>query len=165
MVGYWPLHDGTGSVASDGTGQGYNGSLTSGATWQSASDQPVPVTLVFSLPLANLPAGTNYSCSVVLSNSSGVFIGNTVSFTTPPAPLATPPLLSGATRLADGTFQFNFTNTPGAHFTVFGSTNVALPLSNWTVLTNVVESPAGQFQFTDPQATTNGQGFYRVRSP
>jgi autotransporter-associated beta strand protein len=165
LAGYWPLHDGTGSTASDGTEKGYNGSLTSGATWQSAWDQPVPVTLVFSLPLANLQAGTNYSCSVVVSNASGIFIGNTVSFATAPAPLATPPLLTGETPLADGTFQFSFTNTPGAHFTVLSTTNLSLPLSNWMLLSNVVESPAGQFQFTDPQQATNGQRFYCVRSP
>src|SRR5262249_10068720 len=94
LVGYWPLHDGTGSSASDGTGHGYNGSLAGSTTptWQSASDQPVPVTLVCSLPVANLQPGTNYSCCVVVSNAGGVLIGNTVSFTTAAAPLATPPL-------------------------------------------------------------------------
>ena len=65
----------------------------------------------------------------------------------------------------DGTFQFDFTNTPGASFTVLCTTNVALPLSDWTLLSNVVESPAGQFHFTDPRATTNRQRFYRVSSP
>ena len=43
--------------------------------------------------------------------------------------------------------------------------NLALPLTDWTPLSNVVENPAGQFRFTDPQATNSGQRFYRVRSP
>ncbi|PWU21251.1 MAG: hypothetical protein C5B50_02080, partial [Verrucomicrobia bacterium] len=164
LVGYWPLQDGSGNVATDGTGHNYNGTLvTSGVTWQPASDQPLAPE--FSLPLANLQADTLYSCRVVVSNSSGVFAGNTVSFTTAPTIAANPPYLMGATGLSDGTFQFSFTNTPGAHFTVFSTTNITLPFSNWTVLTNVVESPAGQFHFTDPGATTNAQRFYRVRSP
>ena len=46
-------------------------------------------------------------------------------------------------------------------------TNAALPLTNWTVLGPCVESPSGSgnYQFTDPQAKTNANQFYRVRSP
>ncbi|HUZ06256.1 MAG TPA: hypothetical protein VMV89_02075 [Candidatus Paceibacterota bacterium] len=62
-------------------------------------------------------------------------------------------------------FQFTFTNAPGADFTVLTSTNVALPLTNWTVLGEVMQAAPGQYQFTDPQAITNKIRFYRVRSP
>jgi hypothetical protein len=49
--------------------------------------------------------------------------------------------------------------------TVLATTNPALPLSNWTVLGGVTEVAPGQFQFTDPQATSSARGFYRIRSP
>ena len=63
--------------------------------------------------------------------------------------------------LGNGAFQFNFANLAGASFTVFASTNVALPFNQWSNLGPAVETPAssGQFQFTDPQR------FYRVKSP
>ena len=76
-----------------------------------------------------------------------------------------PPVLTGLTKLPNGSFQFNFTNTPGASLTVWGSTNVALPFAQWSNLGAPVESPAGTFQFTDPQAAINAQRFYRVTSP
>jgi len=76
-----------------------------------------------------------------------------------------PPVLTGLTKLPNGSFQFNFSNTPGASLTVWGSTNVALPFAQWSNLGAPVESPAGTFQFTDPQAANNAQRFYRVTSP
>ena len=48
---------------------------------------------------------------------------------------------------------------------MLGTTNLSLPLSNWTVLGAPAENPAGQFQFTDSQATNGAPRFYRVRSP
>jgi hypothetical protein len=64
-----------------------------------------------------------------------------------------------------GVFQFSFTNTPGAFFGVVAATNPALPASIWSSLTGLTEVSPGHFQFADPQATTNKQRFYRVRSP
>ncbi len=80
-------------------------------------------------------------------------------------PPPTRPLLTGVTRLGNGTFQFSFTNTPGTSFTLFASTNVALPFNSWSNLGPAVEGPAGRYQFTDPSATNSPQRFYRVRSP
>ena len=74
-------------------------------------------------------------------------------------------ILTGAAKLTNGSFQFTFTNTPGAFFGVLAATNPALPLSNWTSLTGLTEVSPGQFQFTDPQATNSPRRFYRVRSP
>jgi len=77
-----------------------------------------------------------------------------------------PPRLTGAMKSGSGPFQFAFTNnTPGVTFTVFTTTNVALPFSNWTVLGVPIEIAPGQFQFTDAQATNNPQRFYRMTSP
>jgi hypothetical protein len=77
------------------------------------------------------------------------------------------PVLTGLTLLGNGAFQFGFTGLTGTSFTVFASTNVALPLNLWSNLGPAVETPAasGQFQFTDPQATNHPMRYYRVTSP
>lgn len=88
----------------------------------------------------------------------GAFESQTVS---PLAPLLVKPVWSSASN----TFRFVFTNMAGAGFSVLTSTNLALPLSNWTVLGGVIEVSPGNYQFTDPNATNGMQRFYRVRSP
>ena len=79
-------------------------------------------------------------------------------------PAVTPPVLTGFTILNNGAFQFGFTNNQGASFTVWTTTNLLLPLTNWTVLGTLPNDGSGQYQFTDLPAT-NGQQFYRVSSP
>jgi len=87
------------------------------------------------------------------------------------APADNPPVLGNITLSGGGggsgtgTFLFTFTNAPDADFTVLTSTNVALPLAIWTVLGEVMQPAPGQYEFTDPQATTNAMRFYRVISP
>lgn len=78
---------------------------------------------------------------------------------------ATPTTLTNPEILPGGAFQFSFAYTVGTSFSALGSTNLLLPLSNWTVLGSVTEIWPGHFQFTDPQATNFGQRFYRLRSP
>ena len=78
---------------------------------------------------------------------------------------STPPTLTGPTRLGNGSFRFSFANIAGASFTVLTSTNLALPLSNWTSLGAPSENPAGTYQFTDSAATNSPGRFYRVTSP
>jgi hypothetical protein len=73
-----------------------------------------------------------------------------------------PPRLTGAT-LSNGSFQLNFTNTPGTTYTILATTNVFQSISSWTVLGNATETAAGQFQFTDTQAAGKPLRFYRVR--
>ncbi|HEX5223254.1 MAG TPA: GH25 family lysozyme [Verrucomicrobiae bacterium] len=77
----------------------------------------------------------------------------------------TPIQLTGLSLTANGAFQFSFTNAPGAWFTVLATTNVATPLSNWTVLGPTTETAPGQFQFSDAQITNHSQRYYRVQSP
>ena len=78
----------------------------------------------------------------------------------------TPPALLGGDLLGNGAYQFTFYSDPGASFTVFATTNLALPLSQWENLGTAVQNPAGsgQFEFTDPGAADLVQRFYNVRS-
>ncbi len=74
-------------------------------------------------------------------------------------------VLAGVAMLNDGSFQFGFSNTPGASYTVWSTTNLSLPLTNWTMLGSPADDGSGQYQFTDPAATNGIQRFYRVTSP
>jgi hypothetical protein len=114
-----------------------------------------------SSPISGLLPGTTYHFQPVASNSLGTSMGADMVFTTPPV---MPPTLGGLTLSAGG-FQFGFTNWPGLSFSVLATTNAALPLSQWQMLGAPSESPAGQYQFTDPQALTNPQTFYLLRQP
>jgi uncharacterized delta-60 repeat protein len=77
------------------------------------------------------------------------------------------PILLDPLSFTNSSFGFSFTNTPGAGFTVFASTNAALPLSAWSNLGPAVESPAGsgQFHFTDFQVVNYLWRFYLVSGP
>jgi hypothetical protein len=74
------------------------------------------------------------------------------------------PITLHSATISNGVFDFSFTNTPGANFTVLTTTNVSAQLSNWTALSGLMEISLGQFQFTDPQATNSPQRFYRFRA-
>jgi DNA-binding beta-propeller fold protein YncE len=80
-------------------------------------------------------------------------------------PAITPPILTGCTTLSNGAFQIIFTNNQGASFTVWTTTNMSLSFTNWTLLGTPGNNGSGQYEFTDPTATNNGQRFYRVSSP
>jgi hypothetical protein len=111
-----------------------------------------------SVPLWNFPPG--YAFATVFVN--GIPSTSSIANVSVPVPVAVN--LSSAAKLGDGSFRFSFTNSSGAMFSVLASTNLNLPLSNWTILGGATEISAGQFQFTNPQATNSGQRFYRIRS-
>jgi hypothetical protein len=107
-----------------------------------------------SAPVTNFPSG--YALVTVFvngipSSASVLYVG--------------PIMLFNPTMLPSGAYQFTFGNTPGVSFTALGTTNLALPMSSWTVLGSVTEVSPGQFEFADMQAPTYPQRFYRVRSP
>jgi hypothetical protein len=72
-------------------------------------------------------------------------------------------LLTGPTLSGDGSFSFTFTNVPGTGFSVWSTTNLSLPFSQWTAAGAPVENPAGIYTFTD--SATNQDCFYGVSSP
>ena len=111
--------------------------------------------------LSGLLPGTTYHFQAVANNSLGTTAGADTTFTTA---LVSPPKLGGL-ALSGGALKLSFTNWPGVSFTVWSTTNVTRPLSQWQNLGHPMEGPAGQYQFTDPQAATNSQLYYTVRQP
>lgn len=109
-----------------------------------------------------LMSGTHrFSTAIAARGRVYVAADNRVFAFTVPVP---PIVLTSPTVLADGTFQFQFTNTPGLSFTVRGTTNLAVPFTNWTLLGNATEISPGQFQFTNASGDA-AQQFYRVTTP
>ena len=75
------------------------------------------------------------------------------------------PIALNVNLFTNGVLEASFTNTPGATFTLLGSTNLSSETGNWTVLGSVSETAPGQFSFTNAPAATDPRVFYRVRSP
>jgi hypothetical protein len=104
----------------------------------------------FQFAFTNTPVGTNY----ITTNITTTITTNWSKWG--------PPKITGYTTNTTPTLT---TNRSEDTATVLTTTNLLLPLTNWTVLGTVTDSPPGQFQFSDPQATNHPLRFYRVRSP
>jgi hypothetical protein len=74
-------------------------------------------------------------------------------------------VLTNLSVMADGAFQFGFTNTPGLSFTVYSTTNLSASFTNWSWAGVAVEISPGQFQFSGSSVSGGQQQFYRVTSP
>jgi hypothetical protein len=135
----------------------YSGTSYSVPTAPFVSDANTRALWHFDEPAGSTSFGDSSANGNTLTGFNGAQTGN-------PSP-AVPPYLTNPLKLADGPFQFAFTNSPGAPFTVLAATNLTLPLSNWTALGGVTEVSPGRFQFTDPQATNTARRFYRIYSP
>jgi hypothetical protein len=110
-----------------------------------------------SLPITNFPIG--HAMATMFVNGIPSESRDVLVFTPP----ATAIILTNLTMLPNGSFRFDFTNTPGALFTALASTD--LTPDTRTVLGDVKEISPGNFQFTDFQATNNPQRYYQVHSP
>ena len=75
----------------------------------------------------------------------------------------TPPTLSGGEALGGGQFALTFSGPNGQTYTVLTSTNVALPLVSWNVLTTGTFG-GNPVIYTNTTAT-NGAQFYIIQSP
>jgi predicted outer membrane repeat protein len=77
--------------------------------------------------------------------------------------LVNPTLLTSGAQA--GAFQFGFQNLSGLQYPVWASTNAAAPSVQWSYLGAASEPAAGQFLFTDLEATNYPHRFYRVATP
>ena len=92
----------------------------------------------------------------------GAIDGNSLVLTCVGAGL-TPPTLAGGGPLTGTSFPLTFSGPAGQSYRVLTSTNVALPLTNWAVLSTGTFG-AGPAAYTDTTAT-NRQRFYIIKSP
>jgi hypothetical protein len=66
-----------------------------------------------------------------------------------------------AQRMAANTMQVTFTNVTGMAYSLIETTNASIAIANWNTLGTPTEGPAGNYRFTDSQAT-NSARFYSV---
>jgi autotransporter-associated beta strand protein len=78
-------------------------------------------------------------------------------------PTNTAPVLSGEGPWRSGSFPLTFSGPSNQTYEVLSATNVALPLAEWTVLTNGTFG-AGPVIYTDGTATNKAK-FYLIKSP
>ncbi|HEX7653331.1 MAG TPA: choice-of-anchor Q domain-containing protein, partial [Verrucomicrobiae bacterium] len=72
--------------------------------------------------------------------------------------------LAGGT-VTGANLQFQFTGNTGAGYSVFASSNLFLPLTNWIYLGAATQISLGLFQFQVTSGTNVGQYYYRVSQP
>jgi sugar lactone lactonase YvrE len=101
-------------------------------------------------------AGPNRTANISL-------LGQTIPITQ--EAIGSPLTLTGAHILGRGVLQLAFSNSSGASFTVLSTTNLALPLSQWTVAGPATNTGAGQYQFTSQPTPNDPQRYYLIRSP
>lgn len=75
------------------------------------------------------------------------------------------PQLTGPLVPAPGRFFFQFGGNPDASYSVIATTNLLLPLTNWTDLGSPTLVSNDLYQYVDRQATNFPQRFYMLRSP
>lgn len=107
------------------------------------------------LALGTVPGGYNYALS---TNALLGQVNLLVSPTAPPSLGA--PVYSGGNLILSGTG-----GTPGANYYVLTSTNVALPMVNWTPLATNQFDGSGNFAFTNAVSPGTPQLFYRLQVP
>ncbi len=103
---------------------------------------------------------TNSVSGVTIVFSSGSLSTTSLPFNIPAPIIST---LSGV-NLSGGKLAFSFTNAAGLSFSVHATNNITIP-KPWPVVGAPVESPAGTYNFTDPNGATNAQLFYYLSQP
>jgi hypothetical protein len=99
---------------------------------------------------ASVPAEMQWDELRVSSGWAGV--------TPVPSPIVISP--ADVRLLANGAFQFAYTNGSGQSYSVYASTN----LVNWSSIGAAVQISPGLYQFTDTTATNLPRRFYQLRS-
>ena len=156
------VYDGTTNAALDATHAGLNSVLNGDnvtlitnnaagyfADQNAGTDKPVTV--------AGLALGGNAATNYLLLQPTNL-TANILSLMTP---IFSSPAISGGA----GGWQLNFSAQAGQDYRVLAAGDLALPLNQWTVLTNAMFDSSGSATFTDTSATNLSQRFYQIRSP
>ena len=150
------LVDGWDNQADAPTSELYN--PTSG-TWSAAATFNSPR---FHVTATLLPNGMVLATGGLDSHHS--IFSTTQLYDTGSGPIV-PPNVTATKATPNAPLQLSFSGRLGSVFTVIATENVGVPVISWPVIGVATESPLGQYQFTDLQATNFARRFYRVRSP
>jgi hypothetical protein len=102
------------------------------------------------------------SYDVVVTSPYGSVTSSVVTLTVEQmTPVVTSINLAHFGFASSNAFQIQFTNTPGATFSLWTSTN----LRNWTQIGTATENSPGVYEASDSSATNCGVRFYQLRWP
>ena len=119
------------------------------------------------------PPGTNavpdeilYTINDVRTNPPGIYRpGDTHQIATGVIHILRPPAIGKLTLTANNLIFSGSNGAPNGMFYVLASTNVAQPLTNWTVISTNNFDAGGNFNFTNPVDANNFQEFYLLKFP
>jgi hypothetical protein len=119
---------------------------------------------------ADANVGTNKPVTVTGYALTGADAGNytlaqPAGLTADILPLVTPTFGNPAISAGAGGWQLSFSAQNGQNYKVLATTNLALPVNQWTILTNGTFGVSGTATFTDSSATNLPQRFYIIVSP
>jgi PKD repeat protein len=108
-----------------------------------------------------------YTVTLVVTGPGGTSSATNTSYITVNAGVITPiSITRGSMHInASGAATFAFTNAPNMSFSVRATNNLNAPVATWPVIGTPVESPAGTYNFTDPNKATNATLFYIISQP
>jgi hypothetical protein len=69
-------------------------------------------------------------------------------------------IVSQPARASSSQFSFMFAGTPGFNYTILASTNLSLPISDWSTV--LVTNLSGNSAIIEDQGASNDRCFYRV---
>jgi hypothetical protein len=148
-----------GSIAFGGTLTVTNvaGTFTGGETYKLFNAASYSGTFTTNLP--TLPVGMTW-------NTNNLTVNGTISVSTPLSPTAPASILTvtrvGTNIVLHGT-NLNVPNT-NFHYLVLTSTNIALPLTNWTPLSTNSFNADGTFDFTNGIVPAQRRLFYDTKA-
>jgi autotransporter-associated beta strand protein len=125
------------------------------ANWNS---QPAGIFTVLNLP--TLPGTMMWSTNALYTSGVLSIVTNTPSLPTQPATI-TGVTLSGGNLIIIGT---NLNGGQSFHYAVLSSTNLLLPLTNWTALSTNVFNANGTFNYTNAIVPTNPAMFFDTKA-
>jgi len=102
----------------------------------------------------------------LLWNTNWISVNGSIFITSTNPALITPPHITSF-QLLGGNFAITGTNgnAPGTFFYTLASTNLALPLTNWTILATNQFGSGGGFNFTNTLNFDRTQQYFILRLP
>lgn len=157
----------TNQPASQGFYTGQNATLVSGASgdaplayqWYFNTNSILAAATNSSLILTNLQTTNAGAYDVIVTNASGSATSAVANLTVILPPKYASTVLSGGNLVVSGNGGL-----PGSNYVVLGTTNVALPVSQWTQLATNPFNGSGNFSFTNATGA-NPQGYFRMQLP